>query len=428
MKTIEEVKKTLAEINQQIFPIFLSHTSILNLEPEHNLIKEIIHSLEMLWNTYFQTSNRIEEECQKIKKDPDNMYLMGITEGIDIEESLKKVNSALEGLLQTSEQIKKLIKQLGSLLATKIEKIEQLDFLVKYQGFESIHTEISDLSCIILATNIDKLAPLQKKALIQSEYKMYQCLLLCKKILQQKRTLQAEWIETTRYSQIKRLYTSCLFNIMEYLITYKIVYKTIIEQTSLIEGLEHAIETCTEFITSVNDVIFPKNMLKKGMSGYISSSIEQKIIHHETSIQRRKYNIEIILKDHKNTMAEIDHLNWKVGKEAKNIVNMEKITKDKADISIKRLFFLFEDLGKTLKKIEQTVAQYSKLVSNSKKLPYTKSRLFTIKSLDFNYLIVEGDLLSLKEDLQVIYEATNKIYRENPEQAYIYTSKNDHEY
>lgn len=102
-----------------------------------------------------------------------------------------------------------------------------------------------------------------------------------------------------------------------------------------------------------------------------------------------------------------------VGKEVKNIVNMERKITNKMNFSVIDLFSLFEKIQEDIKEIEHKLQSYNRLVTTSKKTLQASARLVSIKSLDFKYFMLEGELKAFQNDLVIIYNTSKAIYKKH---------------
>ncbi|KAI5185097.1 hypothetical protein NEHOM01_0602 [Nematocida homosporus] len=393
--------EVLEESKVVVYPVFISYVQRSGLVEEHAPIKTTIEALDDLWN-------RFQEEESKIAT-----YLAaeGIYEPEQAYVEQEKIMPVVRALQKITELIKEHIRSLGASIAQKIAMVEESVLARRYAEFVKMHNTLYNtaFSVLSVARNVLSVDLMMKIGKIEGN--LYSALTLCEKVARSKKELEQKWLPFDRLALLKSLYSHSYFSLAEYLLSYRNVAGTISDQTKILEMLEMALAEGGVLLRTLEVDLGVGTTFHDSIVAYQTYNLETQILHHERSISLRRKAIDKCLMEHTSIMGEIDNLNWKVGKEAKNIVNMEKsLLTNKGDVSIKRLFFLFEDLQKNIKKIENTLVMYTKLVGTSKRAPISDTRLFSIKSLDFKYLIVEGDILGLKADLYSLHQATKEIY------------------
>ncbi|KAI5191839.1 hypothetical protein NEMIN01_1694 [Nematocida minor] len=389
---ITEMARTerLEKEKQELTPIFASHEDKMDFYPEHNLIKIRAIELVCLWNNYIGVYNEMDRST-------------GSTEVLSV------------SIRDLALRIHARVKELGEVLFYLLEELEDIDFHGKYKDFERTQENLCQTACSILYINKKSLTADLLDILNVVEYSLYKCLTMGQKIAKKKVALEEHWVRPKQYSILKYLYKNCNYNLREYLLVHRLTTRSIAEQKSLLFEVSIAQQLYGDFLMNMKNQFMPSNLMDTHSGIYAGLSVDGKIQHHETSIGQRRSTIDQIIKYHKKIINEIDVINWCVGKEAKNIINMEKTMHGKCDLSMKKLFSLFESSSNRLKEYEVTLSRYAKLVTSSKRSESTVNRLFQIKSLDFNYLIIEGNLKSLKEDVHLLYSASKEIYNRRNE-------------
>lgn len=380
MKESENLEKG----KQELTPVFVSYKSTLEFHPEHAHIKAAIIELSSLWNSYIELFRELENTS-----DSELTYSI-------IEDHFVKISCKLQ--------------EMGMVLYILLDTLESLEFQKKFQEFESFQEKLCNTACLILYINKKVLTKDLLESLGEVEFSLYRCLTLGQKIRKKKTSLESSWIQPKKYEILKYLYRYCKYNLREYLKIYKIATQTIEEQKSVVFEIERAHQMYLDFLKDTTNDFLPGNLIDTYTKNYHELFLEDKIQHHEISISQRRSAIERIIREHKSIINEVDMINWSVGREAKNIINMEKTVEGRGDFSMKKLFLLFESAANRLKEYELILSRYAKLVSASKRLDTSPCRLVQIKSLDFNYLIVEGHLKTLKADVDILYSASKEIY------------------
>lgn len=389
-RRMKKRNETLEKERKELTPVFASYESTIEFSPKHAQIKPVVLELNSLWKNYSEIYRELERN----------------TTGNEV------LHVSIQDL---SKRISEKIKEIGKAIYSLIDELEGINFQIKYKEFEKAQEGLCQTACSILYIDKNSLSPDLLEELKKVEYSLYKCLTLGQNIAKKKEKLENSWIRTKEYETLKYLYRNCNYNLKEGLKVHKIVTQNIKEQKKIHFEILVAQELNSEFIDSVNNQFMTEQLIVTHSVIYNDLTLENKIQHHELSIYQRRVIIDKILKHHKRIINEIDVINWCVGKEAKNIVNMERTIEGKYDLSMKKLFSLFESSSNKLKEYEITLSQYGKLVTSSKRAESTVNRLFQIKSLDFNYLIIEGNLRRLKEDLELLHSASREIYNRRNE-------------
>ncbi|KAI5168044.1 hypothetical protein NEIRO03_2373 [Nematocida sp. AWRm78] len=389
----------LEKQKQELTPVFASYESKLEFFPENGHIKASVIELNCLWNNYLA----LWEELQK-------------NEG----ERELVCNSLQNHFTQISCKI----SEIGGILFALIDELESIQFQRKFAEFNKMQEKICMTACSILSLNRKSLTVDLLGSLSDVEYSLYKCLTEGQKVSKTKSIQQTNWIDPKQYGILKYLYRFCKYSIKDYLTVHKIVTQSMHQQRSVLFTIHMVQQMYTSFVKETTNHFMPGNLIDTHTNIYNELSIEEKIHHHESSIARRRATIDIIIEYHKRIIHDVDTINWNVGKEAKNIVNMEKSIHGKSDLSMKKLFSLFESASVKLKEYEVTLFKYAKLTMASKKSDSYNSRLIQIKALDFNYLIIEGRLKELKGDVHLLYTASKEIYNRRNQTSGKNTSEN----
>ncbi|KAH9386556.1 uncharacterized protein NEMAJ01_1452 [Nematocida major] len=381
MKRAEKIERGKKELT----PVFVSHENKLEFYVEHHQIKPRIVELSSLWNSYIELFREFQETLEE-------------------DERLEK---AIEDCF---EEINIKLQNVGEILFLLLDELESVKFHQKFMEFEKIQDDLCTTACSILYINKGLLTTNLLETLGEVEFSLYRCLTLGQKVTKAKKNMEINWIHPTQYEILKYLYKNCRYNLREYLIVYKNVLQSVEEQKTIMFDMGMAEQLYSGFLESTAKNFLPGNLIETHAKNYNEKSLEDKIRHHEESISQRKCTIDQVIWQHKRIIGEIDQMNWNAGKEAKNIINMEKSVDRRGDFSMKKMFSLFESASNRLKEYEIALSRFSKLVARSKKSESTANRLLQIKSLDFNYLIVEGNLKNLKTDVLLLYSASTEIY------------------
>lgn len=405
MGTVEEevakkrcsLKGLVIQLKEQILPIFVSHFLSLEVEEEHEPVRQQLAQLKSLWGAFLDTSEKLEK-----------LFSQELVVGGDRRENCRLLSIHVQAIKKVADKIKREVRELGDALVEKILQLQMRSFPQKYRQFDEAYREVCELAFGLLFVDASGLTGEQAQHLGAAEFKLYRCLASCEKLQERKAAQEKEWIPLVKFPQLKFLFKNCLFSIFEYAISYKLISRRLAEQTKLLAGLEFSQELCRETAQDLQKTLGP--LVEAHLVRYNGFPAEKKIRHHELSISRRQRAIGAVLAKQKALMGEINSLNWKVGREAKNVINMEKACADKGDLSIKQLFFLFEDIEKNLKKAEAALYTYTRLVGAVRKAPPSEAKLFSIKSLDFRHLLLAGDLKLFEGDLLVLYTASKNIY------------------
>lgn len=385
-KTNDSLEKEKTELT----PVFASHESKIEFSEEHSLIKSTIVELTCLWKNYSDT-------LKEIRKNPGGNEVLKVS------------------IEDISLRIFKLLRELGDALYNLLNDLEGINFLTKYKEFEDAQATLCQTACSILHINKNSLTPDLVIILGDIEYLLFKSLTMGQSISKKRMLQEHNWIKQKQYEVLKYLYKNCRYNIREYLNIYKIVSQNIKEQKAILFDISVSNEINADFLDRMSNQFMAENLIAAHNEIYNELSLDGKIQHHELSIYQRRLNIDRIIKYHKRVINEVDIINWCVGKEAKNIVNMEKTMHGRYELSMKKLFSLFESSIGRLKEYEETLSRYSKLASSSKRAEISENRLFQIKSLNFNYLILEGNLKRLKEDVELLHSASKEIYNRRSE-------------
>lgn len=381
---------SLEKEREELTPIFASYETTINFHTEHSLLKSGIIELNCLWKNY-------SEIYKEIRKNPSGNEVLRVS------------------IRDVSYRISSRIRELGESLYKLLDELERVDFYSKYKEFEKTQDQLSETACSLMYINKNSLTNDLVEILGKVEYSLYRSLTLGQAIGKKTSSLETNWIHTKQFEILKYLYKNCKYNLRDYLNVHRIATQNITEQKEILFEMSMAQQMNVDFITNMNNQFMADNLISTHSEIYNELNVEGKIHHHELSIHRRRVGIDRILHYHKRVMDEIDIINWCVGKEAKNIVNMEKTIHGKYDLSMKKLFSLFERSSNKLKEYEITLARYGKLVTSSKRAEPSMNRLFQIKSLDFKYLMIEGDLKKLKEDIELLHSASKEIYSRRSE-------------
>ncbi|KAI5190327.1 hypothetical protein NECID01_0919 [Nematocida sp. AWRm77] len=392
--------ETLFRLRERILPIFVSHMETLDVGEVREPTRHKLEEAQLQWNRFMEEDGRLE-----------NMLGAEVFPGKNIFSSEEEIAAQVREIRKIASKIQTGVRMLGEDLVKKIAAIQSLCFYQKYSQFDDMYHAVCEFAFGILFINPNELSVEMSNYIDTAAFKLYKCLSGCEKMQDKKVALEKKWIPSSKFAHLKSLFKNCLFSIFEYTMTYKLITKETTEQNSLLRGMEFFREMCEEVVCSLQPVI--GSVVEVHFAKYNEYSMDKKILHHEISIMRKRQHVDEVLKKSKAIITEINSLNWSVGREAKNVINMEKACGDQRDLSIKRLFFLFEEIEKNLKKIEGTVYTYSKLVSSVKKAPLSDSKLFSIKSLDFRHTLLEGDLKSFESNLYIIYQTSKTIYSSN---------------
>ncbi|KAI5137132.1 hypothetical protein NEAUS06_2121 [Nematocida ausubeli] len=377
--------KTLQKQRQELTPVFALYEGKMEASFEDTHVKESVSDLISLWNNYL----RLWDEMQREQNE----------------------NKDISARLQTYfEQITCKLSELGEVLFTLLDELELVQFMQKYNDFEKVQEKICISACSIMALNRKALTSDLLVSLGQVEYTLYKCLTEGQKIAGLKGIHEQGWIDPKQYGILKYLYRYCKYSLKDYLHMYKLVTVTIHQQKNVIFNMETVQQMYSSFVRETISHFMPGNLMDTHYNIYNELVIEEKIQHHEFSISQRRTGIDMIIEYLKRIIHEVDIINWSVGKEAKNIINMEKSVHGKSDLSMKKLFSLFEGACTKLKEYEAMLFKYSKLTVASKKSSSFPNRLVQIKALDFNYLVIEGHLKELKNDVHLLYTASKEIY------------------
>jgi len=374
-----KIRTILEKSRKSLLPIFVSHLSSPLLEEEHLPIRNIVERLQALWLLYIQTEALVcvvEGICVASSEGGELSPPVQAVP-VDVDESIKS-------LAKISEEIKIEARELGMVLVDTLKLVESLNFGRRYSEFCSTYQKMCDFVFSILYVGTVSVSAAEEKRVAETEYRAYKCLFLCEKIHDEKSAIEKSWISPSRFPSLKFLYEFCVFSLFELCATYKIAVHCAKQQEMLISGMECAQKTCLDFLSGVVGEF--SEVVKSPQEIYGAYSLDKKIYHHKSAIIRRRGAAEDKLKQHKKKLAEINILNWEMGKEAKNIVNMERNCVEKGNLPIKNLFFLFEDIEKNLKKTKSVLASYGKVFGTIKKTYSSELKLFSMRSLDFRHM------------------------------------------
>lgn len=404
MDKAQEVWEVLRKVKEIVLPIFVSHALSNEIICEHPEIKRTVSALQKDW-TEFQSL------VQNIEADPAAQTSRMLVSARNSHTFSLEAMQRCGALHELQERVINGLRSLGSTLVRRIEEIENLNFWEEFDAFSDIYKKICDYSFSILMVDASTVSPSLQKPLLEADFRIYRHIVECDEITGKKTEAEKKWIKPAAYPWLKQLFGNCLFSIQEYLSTYRFVFMCITEQKRILEKIKKQHQNRCDLLASLNREFAKGSQLDAYVVEYKSLSSEDKICYHEQAIRRRRQSIEFVVREHKRTLSEINTLNWTVGKDAKNIANIKQSDDRKETISVKRLFFLFEDIEGSLKKIEHSLISYNKMASGTKKTAICEAKLFSTKALDFRYKWIEGDLTSLGEDLKLLYNASHLIYK-----------------
>lgn len=406
-------EKVLVESKSVVLPVFVSYLDNIKLDEEHADIKTTVCIMNDLWQNYQKTVQGIENNLLARKRQ-ENMEEICDINTIATKEIYKKQQEEMEELLRSlnriTNDVKKYVKVLGCSIDNKISIFEKSFLNQRMNEFIEIRDKVCKSIFYVLNIDAANLSSETREILSGIESKLYTCFLKCECANEKRFFLEKSWIPLHKYALLKSLYTHAYFNIQEYLLVYKRTEIAIRGQNNIMDLIEEAIDRSKDALLTLKQTLVNVPILMKKQIEYKKKTPEEQVIYHESSILQKKETIEEHLARHKSAMQHIDHLNWEVGKEVKNIKNIEIKKPFKKDMSIKKLFSLLESLQASLKKIEYDFVSANKLVVNAKKSITIQNHLFSIKSLNFKYFMMQGNLLSLHEDVNTVYQMSKAIY------------------
>ncbi|KAI5173128.1 hypothetical protein NEFER03_2097 [Nematocida sp. LUAm3] len=392
----EEIEQRIKRTKQFMLPIFVSQAQVRISEELPKDIKSILETLLTHWSVYQKNLRRILTllSSSSIKK-----------------EELKEIEEFSLHLENSIEEVEERMYILGRKIIEKLIQLEKILLEEKTKSFNGIHQEVCKSSFILLFTTKHKVDRETLKVIYDALNRVYSSLLLCEGVRQGLIDNKPKWIPTQSIFLYKELYSHCFFNLHEYLTLYKTVEQAIDEQNKVVIRIDKTNKICSEFLVYFLSAINGNAVIISNIEIYERFPIEEKIMHHEENIIERKKEIESLLEKEKRLIYEINRLSYIVGKEVKNIVNMERKITSKKNFSVIDLFSLFERIQDNIKEIEHKLHTYNRLVITSKKTIQISARLVAIKSLDFKYFMLEGELKAFQHDLIIIYNTSETIYK-----------------